>query len=79
MKPQTWRRLRQITQILTFLLFLYLFVYATRLNPQREWADLFYRLNPLVAVTAMLAGGTVIAGFGLALLTVVVTLIFGRV
>ena len=79
MKPQTWRRLRQITQILTFLLFLYLFVYATSLNPQREWADLFYRLNPLVAVTAMLAGRAVIAGFGLALLTVIVTLIFGRV
>ena len=78
-KPQTWRRLRQITQILSLLLFLYLFVYATFLNPQRAWADLFYRLDPLVALTAMLAGRAWIAGLGLAALTFLLTLVLGRV
>ncbi len=79
MKPQTWHRLRQITQILALLLFLYLFVYATFLNPQRVWANLFYRLDPLVALTAMLAGRAWIGGLSLAGLTLLVTLIFGRV
>ena len=79
MRPQTWRRLRQIVQILAFLLFLYLFVFATFLSPHRAWADFFYRLDPLVALAAMLAGRTIIAGLGFAGLTVLVTLIFGRV
>ena len=79
LKPKTWRRLRQLTQILAFLLFLYLFVYATFLNPQRTWADLFYRLDPLVALTSMLAGRALIAGLGLAALTLGITLIYGRV
>lgn len=79
MRPQTWRRLRQITQILAFLLFLYLFIFATFISPKRAWADFFYRLDPLVALTAMLAGRTLIAGLGFAGLTLLVTLVFGRV
>lgn len=79
MKPQIWRRLRQISQILALLLFLYLFVYATFLDPQRAWADLFYRLDPLVALTASLAGRAWIPDLSLALLTVLTTLVFGRV
>ena len=79
MKAQTWRRLRQITQILALALFLFLFTYATFLNPQRAWADFFYRLNPLVALTATLAGRAPIPGLGLAAVTVALTLVFGRV
>ena len=63
-RPQTWRRLRQGIQVLSFLLFVYLFVFATFLSPNRTWADLFYRLDPLVALTAMIAGRAMIAGFG---------------
>jgi polyferredoxin len=74
-----WRRLRQSVQLLALLLFLYLFLAATFLNPQWAWSDLFYRLNPLVALTASLAGRTLLAGLGLAILTLVVTLLFGRV
>jgi polyferredoxin len=77
--PQTWRRLRQVVQLLSFLLFCYLFVFATFLSPNRAWADLFYRLNPLVAFTAMLAGRAVIAGLLYAGLTLLLTLLFGRV
>lgn len=79
MKPQTWRRLRQIVQILAFLFFLYLFVFATFLSSNKAWADFFYRLDPLVAITAMLAGRTIIVGLGLAGFTLLITLIFGRV
>ncbi|MGC9469654.1 MAG: 4Fe-4S binding protein [Anaerolineae bacterium] len=75
----TMRRLRQLTQILALAVFLYLFVYATFLNPQRAWADLFYHLDPLVALTTILARRAWVAGFGLAAITVVVTLLFGRV
>jgi len=79
MKPQTWRRVRQIMQILTFLFFLFLFTRTTLINPGSNMANPFYRLNPLVAITTMLASRTFIAVFGLALLTVIITLIFGRV
>lgn len=73
------RRARQVTQILSLLLFFYIFVYATFLRPERAWADLFYRLDPLVALSSMIAGRAWIPGLSLALITVVVTLVFGRV
>ncbi len=78
-RPRTWRRLRQIVQILSFLLFIYLFIFATFMHPNRVWADLFYRLDPLIALTAMLAGRAWMAGLGFAGLTLLLTLVFGRV
>ena len=79
MKAQTWHRLRQSVQVLSLLLFLYLFMSATFLEPQRGWSDLFYRLDPLVALTASLAGRALMAGLGLVGLSLAVTLAFGRV
>lgn len=75
MKPQTWRRLRQTTQVLALGLFLYLFVFVP---PQSAWSDLFYRLDPLVTLTATLAGRTLLLGLAWAGLTLLLTLIFGR-
>ncbi|NIV34901.1 MAG: 4Fe-4S ferredoxin, partial [Anaerolineae bacterium] len=75
MRPQTWRRLRQTTQILALGLFLYLFVFVP---PQSAWSDLFYRLDPLVALTATLAGRTLLLGLAWAGLTLLLTLVFGR-
>ncbi len=77
--PKVWRRLRQISQIAALALFFYLFIYATFINPQRAWADLFYRLDPLVALSASLAGRALVGGLALAGLTLIVTLLFGRV
>jgi polyferredoxin len=74
-----WRRMRQVAQILALLLFLYIFIYASFPSPQRAWAALPYRLNPLIALTSTLAGRAWIGGFGLALLTLFLTLVFGRV
>jgi polyferredoxin len=66
-------------QILALLLFLYLFAAATFMNPMPGLADLFYRLDPLVALTAMLAGRAFISGLGLAAVTLLLTVVFGRV
>jgi MauM/NapG family ferredoxin protein len=79
MNAKMWRKLRQITQILALLLFVYLFVYATSRDPKRAWADIFYRLDPLIGMSAMLAGGAWIPLLGLSVLTLGLTLVFGRI
>lgn len=73
------RNLRRAVQILAWLFFLYLFVFATYREPQPGLAEIFYRFDPLVALTAMLAGRVLLAGFALAGITVIATLLFGRV
>ncbi len=77
--PQLIRCIRIAVQYLSLLGFLYLFVFATFMNPWPGVSDLFYRLDPLVAITASLAGRAFIAGLALAGITLVLTLIFGRV
>lgn len=79
MRPQTWRRLRQLSQVVALALFVVLFVGTPSLGPRYASANLFYRLDPLAALTASLAGRTLLAGLSLALLTIVLTLLFGRV
>jgi polyferredoxin len=74
-----WRRLRQGTQILALLLFLAIFVYTNAQRPERFWADLFARLDPLLMLAATLAGRLLVSGLVLAALTLLLTLIFGRV
>ena len=79
MSPRVWRRARQVVQILALLLFLYLF-FGTR---QNGWTvlphDLFFRLDPLTSVAAMLAGQRWIAAMALAGVTLLLTLLLGRV
>ncbi len=77
-RPQVIRSIRRGVQILALLVFLYLFAAATFMTPLPGLADLFYRLDPLVALTAMLAGRAFIAGLTLAGLTLLLTLVFGR-
>ncbi len=73
------RLLRRSVQTLALLFFLYLFIFATYMNPQPGLTEIFYRFDPLVALTSMLAGRVLIAGLALSGITVVVTLLFGRV
>jgi MauM/NapG family ferredoxin protein len=75
----TWRRLRQAVQALALLLFLALFVYANAQRPQRFWADVFARLDPLLMLTASLAGRVLVGGLVLAGIVLLLTLLFGRV
>ncbi len=78
MSPRTWKRLRQTSQVLALLTFLALFVYANGQRPQRFWTDILTRLDPLLMVSASLAGRVLQAGLVLAAIVVVLTLLFGR-
>ncbi len=79
MNPRMWKRLRQTAQVLGLLLYLALFVYANAQRPQRFWTDIPTRLDPLLMVSASLAGRVLQAGLALAAIVVVLTLLFGRV
>ena len=79
MSARTWRRIRQGTQILALLLFLALFLYANAQRPVRLWADIFSRLDPLLMLSASLAGRALLSGMALAAITLLLTLLFGRV
>ncbi len=79
MSAHTWRRLRQSAQILALLLFIAIFIYANAQRPQRFWADLFSRLDPLLMLSATLAGRTLVSGAILAALILLLTLLLGRV
>lgn len=73
------RRIRQTVQILAFALYVYLLFAALQRRVAFPFADLFFRLNPLAALSAMIADRAWISRMGLALITVVLTLVFGRV
>lgn len=78
MTAQRWKRLRQIAQYLFLALFLYLFI----LTAKDRWSplpvELFYRLDPLAAVSASLAGRTIPTKLPWALVALVATLVLGR-
>lgn len=78
MKSSTWRKLRQFSQVLALLLFSFLFLQTPYLQSASPLNGLFFRLNPLAAITAMLAGRLLIPFFFLSAVTLVFTLIFGR-
>lgn len=79
MNPKTVRTLRRVVQVSVLFLFLFISLYVTFHNPLRGLADLFYNLDPLTALTAMLAGRVLIVGLALSGITILLTLIFGRV
>jgi polyferredoxin/ferredoxin len=76
---QRWIRVRQVVQYAALLLFLALFVSTMQSQLQPVPLNLFSRLNPLQALAAMIGGRELIGLYWLALLTVVVTLLLGRV
>jgi polyferredoxin len=79
MTAQRWVRLRQIVQYLFLALFLYLFVITVKDMGSPLPVDLFYRLDPLAAISASLAGRTIPIKLLWATITLVATLILGRV
>ncbi|MGD8465939.1 MAG: 4Fe-4S binding protein [Anaerolineae bacterium] len=76
---RTWRRIRQGVQVVALLVFVAVFIYSNAQRPERFWADLFSRLDPLLMLTASLAGRAVVSGIALAGITILLTLLFGRV
>lgn len=77
--PHLWRRVRQAAQVLFLGLFFYLLFEAYQGRVAHPWTDVFFRFNPLAALTAMLAARSWIPRLGLALITVALTLVAGRV
>jgi MauM/NapG family ferredoxin protein len=73
------RRVRQAVQILTFALYVYLLFAALQRRAAFPLADLFFRLNPLAALSAMVAGRAWIPRLALAAVTLALTLLLGRV
>ena len=79
MNAKTIRKLRKATQVFSFGLFIFLFIQAVYLDQSPLESDLFYRLDPLIAATAMIAGRTIIAGLLYSLINLLAALVFGRV
>lgn len=78
MNGKQWRRARQLSQIAATTLF---FLLAALTYRGAAWllpADLFFRLDPLVAIGASLAARTVLTTLLLSLGMLVVGLVFGR-
>ena len=73
-----WVRLRQAVQILALLAFLALFVASRRGGWPASLVNLPMRLDPLAILAQALASRTFLAGSVLALLTLLLTLAFGR-
>jgi polyferredoxin/formate hydrogenlyase subunit 6/NADH:ubiquinone oxidoreductase subunit I len=74
-----WRRIRQAVQILFFAIYIYLIFAVVQQRSAPALSDIFFRLDPLSAAGAMLASRQWIPKLGLALVTVGLTLIIGRV
>jgi polyferredoxin len=79
MTAQRWVRLRQFVQYLFLALFLCLFILTVKDRWSPLPVDLFYRLDPLAAISASLARRTIPPKLLWALVILVATLILGRV
>src|SRR5512147_3010762 len=78
----TWshgRRLRQVVQIFFFALFVYLLFAGLQHQEVNSLANLFFRLNPLSALAAMLASRQWLPDLAWALVIVALTIVVGRV
>ena len=79
MSWNNWRRVRQVVQMLFFVLFIFLLFAGLQRQTVSPLADFFFRINPLSALTAMLAGRAWIPRLGWALVIVGLTVLIGRV
>jgi polyferredoxin len=78
-KANRWKRARQVFQYATLLVFLVLMASTLMRYVERPLLSLFSRLNPLQAVASMIGARELIISYWPVLLTVGVTLVFGRV
>lgn len=79
MTSKSWRRIRQAVQILALLLFLYLLLGTRQGLPTFLPHDLFFRLDPLAGLAAMLAARKWMAALALGFVTLAMTVLLGRV
>jgi polyferredoxin len=76
---KVWRRIRQTSQILFFALFLALLFVGLQRKTVFPFADFFFRINPLSALTSMLAARAWIPRLAWALIIIGLTILVGRV
>lgn len=76
---QRWVRLRRIVQYLFLALFLYLFVLTVKGRWSLLPVELFYRFDPLAAISVSLARRMIPSKFFWAFITLGATLVLGRV
>jgi polyferredoxin len=79
MSWKAWRRVRQTIQILFFAFYIFLIFAVVQKRVAPALSDIFFRFDPLSAMGSMLASRQWIPRLGLALITVGVTLVIGRV
>ena len=77
-KDRYWRIVRSAVQGSALVFFLYLFVRTVRGGLPPTSANLFLRLDPLAMLAGLLASRSFVAGMALALLTLLLTIFFGR-
>lgn len=77
---RTWVRLRRVSQILFFALFVFLFLKAEYVGREvLYWpVDLFFRFDPLVFTAHLLSFSPWVAGLSWSLVFVALTLVLGR-
>ena len=76
-KSRKWHRLRRAVQVLTLLLFIYLLLGTTQKGIVFSH-DLFFNLDPLAGISAMLASRSWIAPMALGVVTLLLALAVGR-
>jgi polyferredoxin/formate hydrogenlyase subunit 6/NADH:ubiquinone oxidoreductase subunit I len=79
MSWKAWRQVRQAVQILFFAFYIALIFAVVQNRVAPLLSDIFFRFDPLSALGAMLASRQWIPKLGLALITVGVTVLIGRV
>lgn len=74
-----WRWARQAVQVLTLLLFLYLLLGTRQEGTTFLAGDLFFRIDPLAGITTMVAGRNWVATLAWGGVTLLLTVVLGRV
>src|SRR3990172_1451048 len=78
MTAKQWRRARQLTQIVSVILFFVLAFLTYRASESLIPLDLYLRLDPFAAFAAMIASRAIITTMLLAIAALVFGLLFGR-
>ena len=79
MSWSAWRRVRQAVQIISFACFIYLIFAVVEKRVAPALSDIFFRFDPLSAIGSMLSSRAWIPKLGLALVTIGLTILVGRV
>ena len=75
---QRWRQARRVTQVLALLLFFYLLLGTSQTGTTVLPHDMFFRADPLVGISTMLAGRQWVPALAVGGITLLLSLLLGR-